>query len=833
MSSQQDIPRALSPEELCLKIHPHTLGFETLQEWSRKGKPILPQKRAAKALKFGLGVTHPDFNIYIAGPKETGLLEMAIKYVTDVAKGNGKQPFDWCYVHNFKDPDAPLAVGLPKGMGKVFKKDVSDCLENLRLHIPKVFEGETYLTKKEEVIRAFNQDRNQIFEDLEKKVTEKGFTLQADQSGMMVIPNNPDGSLMTPEDIAKLSEEEQKRLKEISHELHKEMGAAMRKVHQLEQGVSERLRALDRELVGQTCDTLMADLFKKYGDHEVLSGYLSDFKEDVIKNMDDFRPKSSSHMPFPFPGMAPSFLQYEVNVIVDNEGTDGAPVIIESNPSYPNLFGAAEKRAQMGALFTDFTMIKAGALHKANGGFLILKAIDLLKWPFSYEALKRALRDKKLNIEDPGEQYGLFTTKTLKPAPIPLDIKIVLIGDSYLYQLLYNYDEEFRSLFKIKAHMETEMPLTLQEAEIADRKKVVKRLVIDENLGEFLGILSDIAKTDRLLPLHNTAVARLLEYGVELAGSQEKMTLKVLELADLLREADFWARQANAGQVLDIHVQQAIDEKIRRSCLVEDRIQELLIKDVLKVQTTGSVIGQVNGLAVYDLGDYTFGKPSRITANIALGKDGVVNIERESSMSGNIHTKGVMILAGYLRAQFARKRPLTLSATICFEQNYGMVDGDSASGAELFALLSALADVPIDQGKAVTGAVSQKGEILAIGGVNQKIEGFFDLCKQRGLTGTQGVLIPEANKKDLMLKQRVVDAVRDGMFHIWPISTVEEGLQLLTGLPAGRLEEDGRWTNGSMFARVDAKLEELAQAAKAFGSEKGEKQPENGQPAQS
>lgn len=828
----QEMPKALMPEDLCLKIDPNSLGFGTIQECAQKEKAVLPQERAIKALQFGLGVGYSDFNIYIAGSKETGLLDLAINYVKNVAKGNGEQPSDWCYVHNFKDPDAPLAVRLPKGMGRVFKKDMAEFLENLRLHIPKVFEGETYLTRKEDVIRAFNQERNQIFEELEKKVTEKGFSLQADQSGMMVIPTNPDGSFMTPEDIAKLSEEEQKRLKAISQELHKEMGAAMRKVHQLEQSVSQRLRDLDRELVGQTCEALMADLLKKYGDHEVLSGYLAACKEDVIKNMDDFRPKAAGHMPFPFPGMAPSFMQYEVNVIVDNEHTDGAPVIIESNPSYPNLFGAAEKRAQMGALFTDFTMIKAGALHRANGGFLILKAIDLLKWPFSYEALKRALRDKKLDIEDPGEQYGLFTTKTLKPASIPLKIKIILVGDPYLYQLLYNYDEDFRTLFKVKAHMENDMPIEIEKVE----KQVVgahalpsHRVVINENLQNFLGVLGEIASIENFLPIHNTAVARLMEYGAELSGSQEKMTLKILELADLMREADFWARQANASMVTDVHIQQAIDEKIKRSCLVEDRIQELLIKDVLKVQTTGMVCGQVNGLAVYDLGDYSFGKPSRITANIALGKEGVINIERESSLSGNIHTKGVMILAGYLRSLFAQKRPLTLSATICFEQNYGMVDGDSASGAELFALLSALGNVPIDQGKAVTGAVSQKGEILPIGGVNQKIEGFFDLCNERGLTGAQGVLIPKANVKDLMLKRSVVDAVRDGKFHIWPISTVEEGLVLLTGIPAGRLEEDGTWTKDSVFARVDARLEELAQAAKAFGGEKGEKQGENEQ----
>ncbi len=807
----------LAVDNLRLTIDPASLGFDRLSQYESGKDNIVAQERAIRALEFGLKMKHPDFNIYVAGIKETGLSELALSYLDKVAKEEERELSDWCYVFNFKDPDSPIAIELPKGHGREFKKEMAEFVSDLQLHIPQLFESETYVTRKEEVIRKFNNDRNHIFEELDKKARDKGFVLQADQAGMMVLPAKEDGTPMSPDDISKLSQEEQNELKAKSEELHKEMGIAMRRIHQLEQEVRQGLKDLDRQLAGQTADDLLAPLREKYKDHKELQEYFNDVKEDVVKNLDSFRPKPpGGAMPFLFPGMEPSFTQYEVNVLVDNSETKGVPVITESNPSYPNLFGTVERKAQFGALLTDFTMIKPGSLHKANGGYLLLKVRDLLKWPFSYEALKRTLREKKLEIEDVAEQFGMFSTKTIKPKPIPMNIKIVLVGDPYIYQLLYNYDEDFRELFKVKAHLDIHV----------DRD--------EDKLSQFLQALNDLVRKEGLKDIDKEGTARLIEYSAELAGSQEKLSLRVTDLADLLREADFWAEYDKSEIISRSHIQKAIDEKIYRSNLYEDHLQELLKKDVLKVSTSGKVVGQVNGLAIYNLGDYMFGKPSRITANISLGKEGVVNIEREADLSGSIHTKGMMILAGYLRARFASDRPLSLTASICFEQSYGMVDGDSASGAELFCLLSALSGLPIDQGIAVTGAVSQKGEILSIGGVTKKIEGFYDLCKARGLTGSQGVIIPEANVKDLMLKQEVVDAVSQGKFHIWAIKSVEEGIEILTGREAGIPGPDGKYPEGSVFALVDEKLKKLADEAKQYIQEEsvaGEEAKEEKEPA--
>ena len=795
---------SLDPGALRLNIDPEGLGFETLLGFDDNGTiEAAAQERAVKALTFGLEMRHPDFNIYVAGPKETGLFDLARAYVEQVAGGLSLSPPDWCYVYNFKDHDAPVAIRLEQGRGRGFKKDMSELVDNLKLHIPKIFESEIYLARKEEVIRAFNKARNHVFEGLDKKAREKGFILQIDQAGMMVIPSKEDGNPFTPEELSALDEVRQGELKARSEELHREMGNAMRHVHQLEQDVSEGLKALDLDMAGQICDRFIEELKKKYEGHELIQEYLSDVKADILRNLDEFRSKPQAQAPFPFPGMAPGFTQYEVNLIVDNTDTRGAPVVIESNPSYPNLFGSVEKKAQFGALFTDFTMIKAGAFHRANGGYLIIKAMDLLKWPFSYEALKRSLRDRRLEIEDAGEQFGIFTTKALKPKAIPLDIKIVLVGNPELYQMLYSYDEDFRELFKVKAHMDVHV----------DRN--------DARLEQMLRSVKAIVEKNGLKDIDSSGIARLVEYSAELAGSQEKLSLKVSELADIVCEADFWAAKGKSPLITGEYIQKARDERDYRCRLYEDHLQDLLVRDVIKVSTSGRATGQVNGLAIYDLGDYVFGKPSRITANIALGKEGVINIEREAELSGSIHTKGVMILEGYLRAYFAADRPLSLAATICFEQSYGMIDGDSASGAELFALLSALSGMSIDQGIAVTGAVSQKGEILPIGGVTQKIEGFFDLCEARSLTGGQGVIIPKANVKDLMLKNKVINAVRDNKFHVWAIETVEDGIEILTGAPAGAIMPDGTYPEGSVFAMVDEKLQQFADLARSYGQEEG------------
>ncbi len=795
----------LKPDELRPTIDPDVLGFEYLSQVEQDNIRFFGQERAERALDFGLEMARQGFNVFVAGLQEAGALEITRAKLEDMADKDQDSLVDICYLYNFRDADVPLAMELDRGLGQELRKGMAELVENLRLHMPKNFEGETYLARKEEVIREFNTKRSAFFEELDKKVKERQFILQADPTGMMVIPAKPDGSPMSPDEVNKMTQEEQDELKKKSEELHREMGATMRQVHHLEQEVRQKLRELDREVAAQTVKDLIKPLRERFSSHEKLQKYFDQVEEDVVLNLDDFRPQKEGPppgMPVPFPGMTPSFTRYEVNVLVDNSEMSGRPVIFESNPSYPNLFGAIERQAQFGALFTDFTMIKAGALHKANGGYLLLKVTDLLKRPFSYEALKRALRTGTIEIEDPGEQLGLFTTKTLKPEPVKLRVKIVLMGDPALYQLLYNLDEDFRELFKVKAHLDVQTDRT------------------DARIRDFISAMRSMVETNNLKDVDKTGVARLIEFSSELAACREKLSLKITDVEDLLMEADFWAGKAGAPHITADHVQKAIDEKIYRSSLYQEHLQELLVKDIIKVSTTGKTTGQINGLAVYDLGDHIFGKPSRITVSISLGKDGVVNIEREAELSGKIHTKGVMILSGYLRARFVRTTSLSLTATICFEQSYGMVDGDSASGAELFALLSAISGIPLSQEIACTGAVSQKGEILPVGGVTAKIEGFFDLCREKGFAPRQGVIIPGANVRDLTLKREVTDAVRDGKFHIWAIDTVEEGIELLTGMKAGKPDEKGQYPEDTVFYKVEQELRRLSELARKLAAEK-------------
>ncbi len=800
--------KALGPEELRPTVDPDKLGFEYISELGPGIAPFFGQERAERALDFGLDMEKAGFNVFVAGLQEAGALELVRAKLEAMAKKEAQPPADICYLYNFKDPDVPLAVELQRGLGRELQKAMMELVDNLRLHMPKNFEGETYLVRKEEVIRNFNKKRSELFEELDRKVRERQFILQADPTGMMVIPAKPDGSPMSPDEITKMSQEEQDELKKKSEELHREMGATMRKIHQLEQDVRQKLKELDKEVARQTIETLIRPVKERFATIPKLQEYFKLVEEDVILHFEDFRPPKEAPpggLPFPIPGMGPSFVRYEVNILVDNSSAEGRPVIFEANPSYPNLFGAIERQAQFGALLTDFTMIKAGALHRANGGYLLLKVTDLLKKPFSYEALKRALRTKKIEIEDPGEQLGLFTTKSLKPEPIDLNVKIVLMGDPFLYQLLFSLDEDFRELFKVKAHLDVQ----------TDRN--------ESRTEEFMRTVASIVHRNNLKDMDKTGAARLIEYSSELADCREKLSLKVTDIEDLLLEADFWAEKDGATAIGSSHIQKAIDEKKYRSSLYQEHLQELLVKDIIKVDTKGKAAGQINGLAVYDLGDYTFGKPSRITVNISLGKDGVVNIEREAELSGKIHTKGVMILSGYLRSKFVKERPLTLTATICFEQSYGMIDGDSASGAELFALLSAISSVPLSQEIACTGAVSQKGEILPVGGVTAKIEGFFDLCRERGFSENQGVIIPKANIRDLTLKAEVVDAVRDGRFHIWAIETVDEGMELLTGMKAGVADEKGRYPEGTVYHKVEQELERLSELARKLAHDAEDK----------
>jgi lon-related putative ATP-dependent protease len=804
--------------ELRFKVDPQSLPFEDTSTLEPPLQRVLGQERASDAIKFGMGMRSGGYHIFVAGHPKTGLTYIAKTYMEEQAKKEPTPP-DWCYVFNFKEPDKPKCLSFKAGRGKEFQKDMRELVATLQAKIPEVFDSDDYRAKEKEVHQDFERRRREIMDELSQLAKEEGFILQVSQVGMVVIPATKSGQPMGQEDLAQLSDEEKTGLREKSDELHRKMKDAIKRIREHEAEFKEKHGKLDREVALFVVGQHLEALTEKYKDESGIVEFLKMVQEDVVENLDDFKKKQEAQAQaqaqpqpgpqFPVVPREAAFRKYEVNVLVDNSDSEGAPVIVESNPTYPNLFGSIERQAWFGALFTDFTMLKPGVLHKANGGYLVMKALDLIKWYFSWEALKRALRDRQIRIEDLGELYGLFSTRTIRPEPIPLDIKIVLTGDPYLFELIHYYDDQFQKLFKVKAHLDDRM----------DRKEETS-LQLARMIGNFCREQS-IAHFDR------TGVARLLEFSMERTEDREKLSLELGDLGDLMREADYFARVEGAQFIGSTHVEEAIRKRIFRSNLVEERIKELVKDDILWIETDRHLVGQINGLSILMTGDHEFGKPNRITATVSVGREGVVAIEREAKLSGSIHTKGVMILTNFLKDRFAHNKPLSLAASLCFEQSYGMVEGDSASSTELYALLSALAGVPIDQGVAVTGSVSQKGEIQPVGGVNRKIEAFYDICKHKGLTGRQGVIVPAKNVRHLMLKQDVVESVGQGQFHVWPITTVEEGVPILMGAQAGTLGPDGTYEEGTLFRKVDDRFREIAEIVKAFGKEEAGGRQEN------
>ncbi len=784
----------LKPESLRAVIDPDSLGFETTLDVTPLKEKVVGQDRAVRALEFGLGVKDLEYNIFVAGPPRAGKTETIMAYVQELAAKEPAPP-DWIYVYNFKDPEKPQAMSLPAGQGRSLKTDMEELISTLKVQIPEVFESEDYSNRREALMHTFTKERNKILQGLDAKAGEEGFILNISPTGLMIFPGK-EGKPLSEDELKALNDEEREQLRQKSTALHTEMNDAIRKIRKMEKEYQEKEKKLDQDVAMYVVGHHMEELREKYKDLSQVTDYLNHVQEDILKNIDDLKRRPGAPGPFPFPMPEPSFTQYQVNVFVDHSGTKGAPVVMENNPTYPNLFGAMERRAQFGALVTDFTLIRAGAVQRANGGYLVLEALDLLRWFFSYEALKRCLKNGEIKIEDPAEMFGLITTRTLQPQPIPLNIKVILIGDPYIYQILYIYDEDFHKFFKIKAHFDWRMKKS------------------GDHVQKFCELVTGFIKEQNLAPLHKTGMARLIEYAGELAGHQEKITLQLMEVLDVLKEANYWARTNTHEVIFGSDVEKAIEEKIYRANLPEEKMQEFIDEGMLFIETEGTVVGQMNGLSVYALGDHAFGRPSRITATISLGKEGVVAIDREAQLAGNIHNKGVLILAGYLKSRFAQDKPLTLSASLTFEQSYGMVEGDSASLAELVTLLSALAEVPLAQNIAMTGSVSQRGEAQPIGGVNWKIEGFYKVCEARGLDGKQGVIIPKANVQDLMLKQEVVDAVQKGKFHVWAVGHADEALELLTGVPAGKRLPDGTFEPDSVNAKADQKLRQLMELAR-------------------
>ncbi len=761
---------------------------------------IIGQERAVRALNFGLGIKDHGFNMYVAGYPGTGRKTAVKNFVEAQAKVQPVPP-DWCYVNNFANPYEPKAIKLPAGKGKEFRDDMKNFIENVvRNALPKAFESEDYAARRDATIRGLENQRKQLIEELSAKAQREGFVIQTTPIGLLLIPVL-DGKPLSEEEMLALPQKMKDKLQEKREKLETEFRNTMRQLIDMERKIHEALKKLNKEVALYAIGNQVESLIEKYKDTPEVTTYLKDVQNDILDNLQQFikRDESQQQLPFQMPWMKEEpFKKYEVNVVIDNSDTKGAPVVVETNPTYPNLLGKTEKEAQFGALTTDFTMIRAGSIHKANGGYLIIPVEELLRNPFSYDGLKRDLRDGHLVIEEPEERYGFLSVKTLKPQPIPLTAKIILIGNPYIYQMLFGLDTDFKELFKVKAEFDTVMDRT------------------DEKVKQYAAFVCMLCEKENLKHLDGSGLAKLVEYSSRVAEDQYKLSTQFSYIADIIRESNYYASQENAEFINGNHVKKAIEEKIYRSKLIQEKIQEMIKRGFFLIDTVEEMVGQVNGLSVMGLGDFAFGNPSRVTASIGLGREGVIDIEREAKMGGPIHTKGVLILSGYINDKYARDKPLSLSARLVFEQNYEGVEGDSASSTELYAILSALSGLPIKQNVAVTGSVNQKGEVQAIGGVNEKIEGFFEVCKLKGLTGQQGVMIPESNVQNLMLKEEVVDAVKAGQFNIYSVKTIGEGIEVLTGTKAGERHADGTFEEGTVNYLVDKQLREMAEKLKEY-----------------
>ena len=792
----------LSPEKLRSECDPSFMRCETT-----KGlvplREIIGQERAVRALKFGIGIKDHGFNIYVAGLPGTGKTTAVKNFVEEIARTE-PVPSDWCYVNNFSNQYEPKAIKLRAGRGKEFRDDVKNLIEDARTALPKAFESEDYTKRREATIRGLENQRKELISQLNAKAQQEGFVIQSTPIGLLMIPVIK-GKAVSEEELMTMPQKTKDEIQEKRERLELELRNTMRQFFDMERKIHEELKKLNKDVALYAIGHLVNDVLDKYKANSDVTAYLNDVQNDILENVSQFvKGEEPQQSPFQLPWMKEApFKKYEVNVVVDNSTVKGAPVITELNPVYQNLVGRTEKEAQFGALITDFTMIRGGALHKANCGYLIVRVEELLRSPLSYDALKRALRNRRIVVEEPEERLGFISIKSLKPQPIPLDVKVILIGDAYLYQLMFTMDTEFRELFKVKAEFDSSMQKT------------------EDNVKQYAAFVCALCHREKLKHLDGSGLAKVIEHSSRLADDQEKLSTRFAEVGDVIREANFYALQEKSEHISASHMKKAVEEKIYRSKLIQEKIQEMIKRGVILIDTEDAKVGQVNGLSVMGLGDFAFGSPSRVTASLGLGREGVIDIEREAKMGGPIHTKGVLILSGYLNEKYAKDVPLSLSARLVFEQSYGGVEGDSASSTELYALLSALSGLPIKQDIAVTGSVNQKGEVQAIGGINEKIEGFLEVCRARGFTGKQGVMMPASNVQNLMLKEEVVQAVKDGKFHIYSARTIDEGIEILTGFKAGIKLADGKFEEGTVNERVDRRLREMGEKLREFSAGEG------------
>ena len=791
---------ALGPERLRRRVDPTSLGFASTAELQPLDGP-LDQVRAMDALRFGVGVKRRGYNLYVSGLSGSGRTSM-VRAFLERAAATQPVPDDWIYVYNFDQPDRPKALHVPAGGGRQLADDMNVFITQARDQIAHAFETERYAERRQELAREITRRRDPILSELEQFARARKFGIETTPNGILAVPVVGDRP-MTPAELEKLTDAERADLERSGAEVQVEVGHIMRRVAQLEREGGELLASLDREIARFALEPLLDALRDKHKGQADVIAHLDRIADDIPLHLADFRQPSTPGEPASPVGATLSVDhtdRYRVNVLVDNSRLTGAPVDVESNPTYYNLGGRVEYRATFGTMVTDFRQIKAGALHRANGGYLILDAADLLSNPFAWPALVRALSTEQLRIENLGEQYSATPTATLVATPVPLNTKVVLVGSPRLYQLLYGLDEEFRELFKVRVDFAPEVGWT------------------DENVAAISAFVSRCVAEQGLKHFDAGAAARVVEEAGRWRESQRKLSTRLRDIDDLVSESSYWASEAGHELVRTEDVRRAVAEKSRRSSLTEERMRELIAEGTIRVELEGARTGQLNGLSVIELGDHRFGVPSRISATVALGRGTVESIERETEMGGPIHNKGFLIVSGYLASRYAQRWPLALRATLTFEQAYDEVEGDSASSTELYALLSALSGVPLKQNIAVTGSVDQHGNVQAVGGVTDKIEGFFKICSLKGLTGEQGVIVPASNVADLMLDDDVVAAVREGRFKVFAVETIDQGIEILTGVPAGEPGADGTYAENSIHGLVARRLQAYAELQAAFGA---------------
>jgi lon-related putative ATP-dependent protease len=798
MSNKYELPLSA----LRLICDPKIFKFKNTSE-VKPLDTVIGQERAVQSIDFGLNMQDPGYNIFVTGLAGTGKSTIVKDLVNKYAK-NLPTPNDLCLVNNFKDDFRPKAIFVSPGKAIELSKKMNRAVESLKKELPEVFENEAYLKKLSKIKNKYSEKQHHLFEQLQSFAAKKNLQIGQTEDDFQTIPV-VDGHPLTPEEFNVLPDAVKSRIEENLRSIQAEIEATVLEIDKNSQSLHADIEKLMDAYALSAVKKRLEPIRKEFKDNEAIVEYLNAAQEQIVENFNLFIPSDKNEQPSEGQtsrSAEPSLQQYKISVLVEHGSTKGAPVIFETNPTYYNVFGRIEKRAFMGTINTDFTMVQAGSMLNANGGFLIMEIDSVIMNPYVWEALKRALRVKFLQIEDIPEETG-FGTTSLKPEPIPLDVKVILLGSYEAFEIIQNEDSRFNKIFKVRADFDYEVDRTAR------------------TIQQYAHFIARVCKEENLLPFTPSGIAAIVEYGQKYVSNKNKLSIRFGPLLGVIKEADYWARKNNARQVTDKYVVKAFTDHRFRHNLYEQKIHESYQDNTIMIDVQGKVVGQVNALAVYQIGEFSFGRPARITAEAYMGRRGVVNIEREAKLSGSTHDKGVLILSGYLGRTFAQHYPLSLAISITFEQSYYGIDGDSASSTELYAIISSLADIPIKQGIAVTGSVNQKGKIQAIGDVNQKVEGFFEVCKEKGLTGKQGVIIPKANTKNLMIKREVLQAVRQKKFHIYEVATVEQGIEILTGVTAGKPDRDGNYPQESVYGAVQRKLkryfESLQKIKKQFG----------------